>query len=530
VQGNWYISIKTLAEMKSYTPQNQLSFESFQTPFDQHLDEGNKWVKLADKIPWDDCVAIYLKSLSDFGRPGIDGRLAVGALIIKHLKKLSDRGVIEELSENVYLQYFVGFSSFKTEAAFDASLFVSLRKRMGLEAFDQMNDIIISKALNIEEENQDKNENESKEEYSEKQVKTPNQGKLKIDATVADQMIVYPTDLGLLNRSRQELERLIDQLHGSRKGKEKPRTYRKNANKEYLSIATKKRRSRKTIQKGIKKQLNYVKRNIKTVNSLWDELEQQRSPLNYRDLKLFWVIQQVYEQQLKMFKEKTKSHAHRIVNIYQAYVRPIPRGKSKGNTEFGSKLGVSEFEGFCRLDHLSWEAYHEGKKDLKNQVERYRKLNGYYPEVVLCDGIYMTRENRQWLKAKEIRHIGKQLGRPSQKSSKEKKKLKEERGMRNTIEGKFGQGKNAYGLSNIRSRTKATSESWIAAIFFAMNLVRWNKVVIMVLWSCYQIALFFNAIFEEIKPLIIVSTKSSVNERRNLNGKTFFSLAKFDDF
>ncbi len=37
--------------------------------------------------------------------------------------------------------------------------------------------------------------------------------------------------------------------------------------------------------------------------------------------------------------------------------------------------------------------------------------------------------------------------------------------------GKFGQGKNAYGLGIIQTRRKDTSESWIGAVFFVMNLV-----------------------------------------------------------
>ena len=47
--------------------------------------------------------------------------------------------------------------------------------------------------------------------------------------------------------------------------------------------------------------------------------------------------------------------------------------------------------------------------------------------------------------------------------------------MRNEVEGKFGQGKNGYNLSRIRARSAKTSESWIAAIFFVMNLVRFSK-------------------------------------------------------
>jgi hypothetical protein len=43
---------------------------------------------------------------------------------------------------------------------------------------------------------------------------------------------------------------------------------------------------------------------------------------------------------------------------------------------------------------------------------------------------------------------------------------------RNSVEGKFGQGKTAYGLSKIRARLKETSESWIASIFLVLNLVK----------------------------------------------------------
>ena len=62
-----------------------------------------------------------------------------------------------------------------------------------------------------------------------------------MDATVADQMISYPTDFGLLARSREESERLIDKLCKELSIKNKPRTYRRIARKEYLNLAKKKK-------------------------------------------------------------------------------------------------------------------------------------------------------------------------------------------------------------------------------------------------------------------------------------------------
>ncbi len=298
----------------------------------------------------------------------------------------------------------------------------------------------------------------------------PNQGKLKIDATVADQKIKYPTDIGLLNRSREESERLIDIIYSQTQIEIKPRTYRKKARREFLSLAMKKKKTRREIRSIISKQLGYLKRNIATIMSLLDHFE--GIPLRHRDLRIFWVIQHIYDQQRTMYVGRVNSHPHRIVNIYQPQIRPIPRGKDKNNIEFGAKLGVSEICGFSRIDRISWDAYSESK-DLTLQVENYKELFGYYPEVVLADGAYLSRENRAYLRDKNIRHIGKAIGRPKQLTPTEKKRMNKERAERNHIEGKFGQAKNGYGLTDIRARRKDTSEAWLGAIWLAMNLKRY---------------------------------------------------------
>jgi len=124
----------------------------------------------------------------------------------------------------------------------------------------------------------------------------PNRGKLKIDATIADQKIKYPTDIGLLNRSREESERLIDIIYAQTEILVKPRTYRKRARKEYLALAMKKKKTKREIRSIISKQLRYLKRNMQTINTLLDGFE-GTMPLCHRDLRIFWVIQHIYDQQ-----------------------------------------------------------------------------------------------------------------------------------------------------------------------------------------------------------------------------------------
>ncbi|MHB1920770.1 MAG: transposase [Chitinophagaceae bacterium] len=73
------------------------------------MDPLNRWGTLSNSLPWDDLVKIYIKKLRfDFGAPGIDGRMVIGALMIKHKLTLSDRETIEMIRENMYMQYFVG--------------------------------------------------------------------------------------------------------------------------------------------------------------------------------------------------------------------------------------------------------------------------------------------------------------------------------------------------------------------------------------------------------------------------------------
>ena len=330
-------------------------------------------------------------------------------------------------------------------------------------------EVIADKDETKKKEEQNKQNKElEKEKEKEKSHQEKHKGKLIIDATVIEQQIAYPNDLGLLNKCREESERLIDELHKILKWEKKPRTYRQEARKKYLMIAKKKRKSEKEIRRGIKEQLGYLRRNISHINKMLDELKTRGMKgwvLSYRDLRIFWVIQEVYRQQEEMYKEKKRRIEDRIVNIYQPYVRPMVRGKEGKEVEFGAKASVSLIGRMSFINRLSWDAYNEGI-DLKEQVERYKVLMGYYPEVVIADKIYGTRENREYLKERGIRFSGKALGRPKEeeKSKEEKRKEKKERGIRNRIEGKFGQGKNRYGLGKIRAKTKGTSESWIGNI------------------------------------------------------------------
>ena len=454
---------KKRAPSPSYLSPAQLTMDCFQTPFEQQLNPTNRWVVLSRLMPWDEVCNLYLKNVgvSTTGRPPLSPRVIIGSLIIKHLCNLDDRETVDQISENIYMQYFLGYSSFSSEPPFDASLFVDFRKRLGMENLNAINERIVLLKTRLEP-----GENKSvppPDEDGSSPEEPENKGRVIFDATACPQDIAYPTDLDLLSEAREKTEQLIDQLYDAKLHHQKPRTYRQVARKRYLQTAQKKNKSRKEIRKSVGSQLRFLRRNLNSVNRLLDAYPE--IPLKPKQHKYLLVVNTLYEQQKQMYSSKIHSVEDRIVSIHQPHVRPIVRGKSQAKVEFGAKIHVSIIDGISFLDELSWDAFNEGSH-MMDYVERYRKRFGCYPKELLADQIYCTRANRAALKEKGIKLLAKPLGRPSAVP------IHVSPGERNPIEGKFGQAKTGYGLNRIKARLRDTSETWIACIFLVLNLVK----------------------------------------------------------
>ena len=98
-----------------YTPAAIRKLSLFGTPFDNHLSADNRWVRMESLVPWDKMAKVFLTSMSaGQGQPSVDLRIVLGVPIVKHIEDLSDERTIEYEQENIYAQFFVGLSSFRT--------------------------------------------------------------------------------------------------------------------------------------------------------------------------------------------------------------------------------------------------------------------------------------------------------------------------------------------------------------------------------------------------------------------------------
>jgi transposase, IS5 family len=310
----------------------------------------------------------------------------------------------------------------------------------------------------------------------------PNEGQLIIDASCTPADIRYPTDLSLLNEAREHTEYVIDVLYNQTGSdvKKKPRTYRQEARQEYLKVAKQRKANKKTIRKAVRKQLGYVKRNLKHIDALL-ATGTSLSGLNNQAYRKLLVVSELYRQQQQMYDTVQNRIDDRIVSLSQPHVRPIVRGKAGTPVEFGAKISASCTDGYAFLDHLSWDNFNESG-DLPEQVESFKQRFGHYPESVHADQIYRTRANRKYCQERGIRLSGKPLGRPAaQEKANIRKQAQADARVRNQIEGKFGQGKRRFSLARIMAKLAPTAETTIAITFLVMNLERLLRPILFVL-------------------------------------------------
>lgn len=462
--------------------QKQLQFEDFYLPFGGKLRSDNRWVKLANFIPWEEFEYDYAKSLSsrEKGPPAKSVRVALGTLIIKERLGTSDEETVEQIRENPYLQYFLGFEAFSDDPPFDPSMLVHFRKRLNMDLIGRINEQINQKA--VEETRKKSKKSDDKDDPphgGSSDSKKQNQGKLLVDATCTPADITFPTDLKMLNTAREKSEEIIDVLHLPHKGKsKKPRTYRKKARREFLSAAKSKKLSKSKRRKAIRKQLGYLGRNLKTIAKLSEK--SSLLLLGKRQYKNLLVIHEVHRQQKWMYDARQNRIEDRIVSVSQPHIRPIKRGKAGAATEFGAKISVSLVDGYSFLDHLGWDNFNESV-DLKPQIKAYHRRFGFYPESVHADQIYRNRDNLNFCKENHIRLSGPPLGRPPKDKELQKEiqdQARQDELDRIPIEGKFGQGKRRFSLSKIMCKLASTSETAIAVAFLVMNLEKWLSAIL----------------------------------------------------
>ena len=455
-------------------------------PFGIELRTDNRWVQYAAIMPWEKIDRLYSARYTEKrGQVAKSSRLAFGALFIQERLGITDEETVDQIRENPSMQFFCGYTAYTTAKPFDSSLMVHFRKRITSEMMKEITEEAFAGEAKKTIESEDDGDDSGSatgggNADSGNGDKKANKGTMLLDATCYPADIKYPTDIGLLNHARELTERIIDELHEQirRPGVEKPRTYREVARKDYLRYAKKRKHTQQQIRGAIRKQLQYVRRNLETING---QIEQGALLKGIsEDLgKKLPTISKLYAQQKQMYDEHTHKVEGRIVSIAQPWLRPIVRGKANAPVEFGAKAATVRIGGFSFMIHMDYENFPEAQY-LEKSVEEYRRIFGFYPSAVIGDRVYGNRYNRNYCKSKGIRLSGPGLGRKRDDArDAELEMIYRDSCKRNAIEGDYGTEKRKYRLGRIMAKLDNTTLTAISVGNFVKNAesLRKNRVV-----------------------------------------------------
>ena len=112
-------------------PDGQMDIYAVYSPLEKLLNPEDRFIRWAKAIPWEALEAEWSGALyARRGAPAKPLRLTLGAYMI-HIKfGYSERETLRQITENPYMQFFVGCREFQREPPFNPSLFAQFRRRL----------------------------------------------------------------------------------------------------------------------------------------------------------------------------------------------------------------------------------------------------------------------------------------------------------------------------------------------------------------------------------------------------------------
>src|SRR5262245_20407465 len=339
---------------KAATPQSEL----FGARLSELLNSEHPLYVLAERLDWSQFdVAIDACYAEELGRPGVNTRLMVGLVYLKHAFDESDESVVARWVENPYWQFFCGCAYMQHELPIDPSSLSRWRKRVGAERLEKLLAATIQAALAM------------------KALRPQEFHKVNIDTTVQEKAIAFPTDARLYHTMRAALVRRARTLgialrqNYRFKSKKLLAKQGRYAHAQQLKRAAKVTRQLKTI---LSRVLRDVQRKATFMKGrIADE----------RLRELVTLAERLLEQ--------TRSSKHKVYSVHAPEVECIAKGKVHKRYEFGCKTSVATTSknnwivGAHALDGNPYDGH-----TLSGAIQQVERLTGHTPADVMVDQGY----------------------------------------------------------------------------------------------------------------------------------------------
>lgn len=429
------------------------------------------WMKEADRLLDD---AVLLESVYEaqgqrhrhsrtLGRLQTPAEVALRLLILKHVRNWGYDTLEREVRANLVYRAFTRIGDGKVP---DAKTLARIGQVIGPEVIRDLHERLVALA---------------------RERGVVKGRKLRVDTTVVETNIHYPTDSSLLGDGARVLTRTMKRIDKKAGGlKQKIRDRMRTVKKRVVAIALATRQVGPQREERQRKQyaelLTVTRRILKQAEVVREEVEQlphrRRRPL--RSLRenlqsMTSQVRQVVKQTRARIFQGTTNLPEKIVSVFEPHTEIIRKGKASKPTEFGKLVEVQEAENQIITDYRVFAERPSDRELLVPAVEEHQRRFGRLPRVVATDAGFYSHAHE-----KKVHEMGVPwVAVPNRSTqSEERRKLQKRRWFRAAqkwrtgCEGRISVLKRRHGLNRCRYRGFNGMERWVGLGVIADNLIQ----------------------------------------------------------
>jgi IS5 family transposase len=443
------------------------------------LHEG--WMKNADQVLEDEqLVATVYEALAKRsprsrtrGRRGTPAEVVMRLLLLKHMRNWSYEALEREVRANLVYRDFTRVGAAKAP---DCKTMGRWGLALGPETIEKIHARVVEIA---------------------QQEQLVQGRKMRLDTTVVETNIHYPTDSNLLGDGVRVLIRAmkrIAEIAGQKGAKLRDRS--RSVKLRVLEIGrivrTKGGPNRERLQHAYEKLLSAVGRVVGQAKRFSGEIVQgvKRSPDVMRQAALEGLrkeldtfvprVQQVMRQAKQRIFGGDTHVAEKLVSIFEPATEIIRKGKASKPTEFGKMVKIQEGENQIITDYVVYDKRPSDSELVIPALDAHEKKLGCMPRLIAGDAAFYSAKNEAAAHDRGVKRVC--IPNRSTKSSdrkREQKKpwFKEGQRWRTGCEGRISVLKRRHGLRRCLYKGTAGMQRWVGLGVIADNLRHFGTVL-----------------------------------------------------
>ncbi len=440
------------------------------------------WMKIADELLDDEeLIDLVYEALrrrrpqsATRGRKGTPAEVALRMLVLKHMRNWSFEIVEREVRANLVYRMFTRVGAEKVP---DAKTLGKIERALGPEIIEKVQGRIVGIAA---------------------EKKIVKGRKMRVDTTVTETHIHYPTDSSLLGDGVRVLTRTMTRIvEIAGQTGERVRNRMRSVGRRVLEIARTSRskaqkQSQERLQAGYKRLLNATGQVVAQAKRIAEEVKQgiKKSKKRIDQLRLdalraelermIPLVRQVMHQTKARLFGNNLHAPEKLVSLFETATQIIRKGKSSKPTEFGRLIKIQEAENQIITDYEVCDQRPADSTLFIKSIEAHQQKLGRVPHLVAADAGFYSEANEKAAHKMGVKRVS--MPNRSTKSA-ERRRLQKKRwfrqgqAWRTGCEGRISVLKRRHGLDRCRYRGDDGMKRWVGLGVIADNLINIGRIL-----------------------------------------------------